>query len=669
MTVRPDSTPEQQAADSARAGGGGAVTAPRAAHPETPAQTEGAETLARTRERLAQLEAALSVGQSKLSAAQAQLEKREEMLTWIQTSRSWRFAGKLRRLAAQAQGQRRRFERGLRRLHLLPSPPAPILGFIDCPAEGARATGELEIVGWAFSTAGPVTRVEAFLDDFYLGRLSYGVERPDVSAAHPGRAPEACGYRERAPVLAYMAGPRSLSVRVYDAAGNEQVFTRAVAVEPHDAHTPACAHPLAAPADVVESPAQNAAPAGLTAAADGPRVPGELSGLSARLEEVVAAFVCREEREPSILSWDAGLDLSSMFPHLAVFSPPSSGADELPYLDATVDLVVLSSDDPARMAEARRVASAGVVRLRASAPGEAALDAEWRGAPGKSLLPSASVIIPVHNQISFTENCLGRLRETLPPNFDGEIIVVDDASTDETPLLLERLARADARLRVLRNEQNLGFVGSCNRGAEAAGGEVLVFLNNDTLPAPGWLPPLLRVLAERADAGAVGGKLVYPDGTLQEAGGCIFSDGTGCNFGKHDPRPDAPLYNFLREVDYCSGALLATPRALFLSAGGFDERFAPAYYEDTDYCFALRERGLRVYYQPESVVVHFEGATAGTDAGSGAKRFQEVNRDKFLDKWRHALARQPPPPDAYDFATLHALSVRGGAAGGGDEDA
>jgi GT2 family glycosyltransferase len=248
--------------------------------------------------------------------------------------------------------------------------------------------------------------------------------------------------------------------------------------------------------------------------------------------------------------------------------------------------------------------------------------------------------------------------KTLPPGFHGEIVVVDDASTDETPTVLARWAERDERIRILRNTQNAGFIVSCNRGAETAHGEILVFLNNDTLPQAGWLAPLLRTLRERADAGAVGGKLIYPDGTLQEAGGIIFADATGCNFGRNDKSPNAPLYNFLREVDYCSGALLATPRALFLGLGGFDLRYAPAYYEDTDYCFALRAAGRKVYYQPESVVIHFEGVTSGTDVKNGIKSYQAVNRGKFMEKWHAALKRQPAAPSQYDFNTLHALSVR-----------
>src|SRR5439155_4537336 len=123
--------------------------------------------------------------------------------------------------------------------------------------------------------------------------------------------------------------------------------------------------------------------------------------------------------------------------------------------------------------------------------------------------------------------------------------------------------------------------------------------------------PLVESLQDPR-VGAVGAKLLYPDGSLQEAGGVIFSDARGWNFGHGDDNPDAPLFNHVRDVDYCSGAALATRRRLFLELGGFDKRFAPAYYEDTDYCFALRAAGYRVVYQPASVVVHAGGATAGT---------------------------------------------------------
>ncbi|HYE75503.1 MAG TPA: glycosyltransferase family 2 protein, partial [Blastocatellia bacterium] len=320
------------------------------------------------------------------------------------------------------------------------------------------------------------------------------------------------------------------------------------------------------------------------------------SGYYPQFRELIAEFKSKMEREPSILDWDAGLNLSAVFPQLAIFSPSTTnGRPALPYLDRSVDIVVLSSSDPDHIQEARRLAAVAIVKVIGEfgqthqIEPQFRLITEWQeNAISEALLTSTSIIIPVFNKVEYTENCLEQLRMTLPHDFSGEIILVDDASTDDTPSALERWAALDRRIKVIRNPRNLGFIRSCNRGAEAASGEIIVFLNNDTLPQPGWLPPLLRVLRERPDAGAVGGKLIYPDGTLQEAGGIIFSDGSGCNFGKYDRSANSPVYNFVREVDYCSGALLATRSDLFTKLGGFDVNFAPAYYEDTDYCFSLR---------------------------------------------------------------------------------
>jgi GT2 family glycosyltransferase len=383
--------------------------------------------------------------------------------------------------------------------------------------------------------------------------------------------------------------------------------------------------------------------------------------------------------DPSILDWNSGLELAVSFPHLAVFSPLSSEGtgSTLPYLDHSIDIVVTSSPDPGRIAEARRVAAVAVIlsntlsnELQHLMPRKVAkrpvsLGIEWLTDQGNgpSML-ATSIIIPVFNKVSYTQSCLEQLSTTLPQDFNGEIIVIDDASSDGTLALLEHWADKDGRIKILRNPENVGFITSCNRAAESAQGDILIFLNNDTLPLSGWLPPLLRVLRDKPEAGAVGGKLVYPDGRLQEAGGVIFSDGSGCNFGWSDKAANAPLYNFVREVDYCSGALLATPRTLFMELGGFDVRFKPAYYEDVDYCFTLREKGYRVYYQPESVIVHFEGASCGTDPNTGVKSYQVVNQHKFIAKWSEALKQHYPAPDQYDSFTLNALSRRNGSTNG-----
>ncbi len=251
--------------------------------------------------------------------------------------------------------------------------------------------------------------------------------------------------------------------------------------------------------------------------------------------------------------------------------------------------------------------------------------------------PRVSIVIPVYNQLSLTLSCLRSLAETTPPLY--EVIVVDDASTDETPETLPRVEN----LRYVRQETNQGFVESVNTGARHARAEIVVFLNNDTLLTKGWLEALLAPF-EDEKVGAVGAKLIYPDGRLQEAGGIIFRDASGWNYG-HLEDPSAPEYNFRRQVDYCSGACLAVRRELFERLGGFDPLYRPAYYEDTDLAFRLRQAGYQVVYQPRAEVFHLEGASCGRDLNRGLKRYQVVNQEKFRARWQETLKREHFPHD------------------------
>ena len=253
--------------------------------------------------------------------------------------------------------------------------------------------------------------------------------------------------------------------------------------------------------------------------------------------------------------------------------------------------------------------------------------------------PRVSIVIPVYNHCHETIACLESIAEHTKA-IPHEVIVVDDCSRFLTSSTLNR-ARG---LKLLRNTKNLGFILSCNRGAEESRGEYVLFLNNDTTVTPGWLEALLETFASIPDAGFVGAKLIYPDGRLQEAGGVIWRDASGWNYGKTgDPRH--PRYNFRRETDYCSGACIMLPRALFLSLGGFDERYRPAYYEDVDLAFKVREAGLKVIYEPAAEVIHHEGLTSGTDTSKGIKSHQLVNQVVFRERWRERLERHPRTPN------------------------
>lgn len=248
-----------------------------------------------------------------------------------------------------------------------------------------------------------------------------------------------------------------------------------------------------------------------------------------------------------------------------------------------------------------------------------------------------SIVIPVYNNLAYTARCL----ESLVEHHAGqaiEIIVVDDCSSDQTADFLDRCHGIE----VIHNAENLGFIGSCNAGARKARGEYQVFLNNDTQVTDQWLTALLEPFSTRADTGIVGARLVYPSGELQEAGGIIFNDGSGWNYGRLGPATTSRV-QFVSETDYVSGACLAIRAETFDSLGGFDTHYSPAYYEDTDLCFKVRELGLKVIYQPQSTVIHFEGISSGTSESSGTKRYQAVNREKFKKRWAKQLASHPDP--------------------------
>jgi len=245
--------------------------------------------------------------------------------------------------------------------------------------------------------------------------------------------------------------------------------------------------------------------------------------------------------------------------------------------------------------------------------------------------PGVSIVIPLYAHARLTHACLRSICDHTA-HTSYEVILVDDGADAETKRLLNGVEGA----KIVRNEENIGYLHSVNRGAGEARGRWLVLFNNDTEVTDGWLEAMLACAESGSDVGVVTPKYLYPDGSLNEAGAIIWRDGTGANYGRGED-PNLFQYEYRRETDYGSAAALMVRADLWREVGGFDERYLPMYYEDADLCFEARERGLRVLYEPAAVVVHIEGATAGNDLQSGHKRFQEQNRSKFVEKWRRQL--------------------------------
>lgn len=249
--------------------------------------------------------------------------------------------------------------------------------------------------------------------------------------------------------------------------------------------------------------------------------------------------------------------------------------------------------------------------------------------------PDVSIIVPAYGRLFDTLRCLTAIMMHSGGEASHEVIVVDDRP--EAPIA-PRL-RGIPGLRVEQNRQNLGFLRSCNHAASLAAGRYLLFLNNDTSVHPGWLVPLVQLADRDQRVGIAGCKLLNADGTVQEAGGIVHANGWGHPYGRGDD-PEKPEYNFVREVDVVIGACFLVRATAWEAAGGFDERYAPAYYEEFDLAFALRDRGWQVLYQPASRVTHFDSSSYGQEERD---RQSTINHSQFCRKWARALAAQPQP--------------------------
>ncbi len=259
--------------------------------------------------------------------------------------------------------------------------------------------------------------------------------------------------------------------------------------------------------------------------------------------------------------------------------------------------------------------------------------------------PKVSIVIPMHGQYAVTRRCLAAIA-CAPTSVPFELVVVDDGSTDASAELFEAEAPG---VRVIRHDFARGFNQACCSGAAAARAPFLVLLNNDTEPCAHWLEELLDPFERWPDTGLVGAQLIFADGRLQEAGGIVWGNGDPWNYGRGG-NPYDPRHAYSRCIDYASGAAMAIPADLWRRVGGFSPEFSPAYFEDTDLAFKVRQAGRTVRYAPLARVIHHEGVSNGSDteAATGLKRYQAINGPLFRQKWAHAFegAQEPNLADA-----------------------
>lgn len=264
------------------------------------------------------------------------------------------------------------------------------------------------------------------------------------------------------------------------------------------------------------------------------------------------------------------------------------------------------------------------------------LDSEERLLFSSPSSPKVSIVVILYNQAPLSLLCFQSLLNIVDISF--ELIIIDNASSDETEKLLKKCDGA----MIVRNETNLGFVEAVNQGAALATGDHLLLLNNDAILKNDAISSAIDTLESSDDIGAVGGKIILLDGSLQEAGSIIWNDGSCLGYGR-GRNPEDPEFMFQREVDYCSGAFLAIKHELFKKLNGLDMDYAPAYYEESDFCVRLKKLGYRIIYEPKSLITHYEFASSG--GYSNASKLQIAHQNIFKEKHEDFLRNRPSPSE------------------------
>jgi GT2 family glycosyltransferase len=252
-------------------------------------------------------------------------------------------------------------------------------------------------------------------------------------------------------------------------------------------------------------------------------------------------------------------------------------------------------------------------------------------------VPDVSILIVARDGFAQTANCI--VSAVYATRASVEVILFDNGSTDD----IRNIPAIHPGIRYLRAEENLGFTVAVNRAAEVASGRMILLLNNDAEVTAGAIDIALRTLDADPAIGAVGAKIVRMHGRLQEAGSLIWQDGSCLGYGRDGDPLDGQV-GFIRDVDFCSGCFLGVTRAAWEELAGFDEAYAPAYYEETDFCVRLWQSGRRVVYDPRIVVWHFEFGTSTIREEPLA--LMRRNQRYFASKHRSYLAACLPPSPA-----------------------
>jgi GT2 family glycosyltransferase len=264
------------------------------------------------------------------------------------------------------------------------------------------------------------------------------------------------------------------------------------------------------------------------------------------------------------------------------------------------------------------------------------------------LLPNAaplvSVIVPTRNRRSLLETCVEGVRRTAYPKV--ELVVVDNDSDDpDTLAYLEELAREGVK--ILRVEGPFNFSALNNFAARHAQGKLFCFLNNDVeIVDPDWLSLLVRQ-AVRSDLGAIGGRLLYPDGTVQHAG-VVTGVGGGAAHAHRFQRDEDAGYFFRdrlpQRVSAVTAACLLVARDKFFAVRGFNETDFPVAFNDVDLCLKLNAKGWQSFYEPRAILVHHESKSRGSDRAKEnrarfAKELAALKRhwgtDRIRDPYHH----------------------------------